>query len=262
MKVNQLLLLSKNDIPFESARLIVHQPSIKQIAYIGQRSFFSGCEYLSFSKNKLKQQDKVRLKDVSDFEILMMILRDQNPIVQSVKENMLLLLTLMFPQYKIQVLPQSFLFVGQDKEQHFLDKDTFDEFKSIMIDMYCLQQIFGDSVDFNPTGPKAQQIARKIEQGKRKRAKLKGQKEDETSIFGRYISILAVGEHKDINELFNYSVFQLINQFKRFQLKQNYDVYISAKMAGATGMDEADNWTGDLYTRKDDNDLHGSLSIS
>ena len=64
MKVNQLLLLSKNDIPFESARLIVHQPSIKQIAYIGQRSFFSGCEYLSFSKNKLKQQDKVRLKDV------------------------------------------------------------------------------------------------------------------------------------------------------------------------------------------------------
>jgi len=33
-------------------------------------------------------------------------------------------------------------------------------------------------------------------------------------------------------------------------------------MAGATGMDEADNWTGDLYTRKDDNDLHGSLSIS
>jgi len=32
---NELLYISGNDIPFESARLILHQPKIKEIAYIG-----------------------------------------------------------------------------------------------------------------------------------------------------------------------------------------------------------------------------------
>ena len=41
--LNKLLLLSKSDIPFEQARLIIHQPTLKEISYIGESSFFSGC---------------------------------------------------------------------------------------------------------------------------------------------------------------------------------------------------------------------------
>ena len=32
---NELLYISGNDIPFEEARLILHQPTIKEIAFIG-----------------------------------------------------------------------------------------------------------------------------------------------------------------------------------------------------------------------------------
>ena len=32
---NELLYISGNDIPFEEARLILHQPIIKEIAFIG-----------------------------------------------------------------------------------------------------------------------------------------------------------------------------------------------------------------------------------
>ena len=35
MEVNRLLLLSKNDIPFPEGRLVIHQPTIKEIGYIG-----------------------------------------------------------------------------------------------------------------------------------------------------------------------------------------------------------------------------------
>ena len=52
--LNDLLLLSGNDIPFESANLIIHQPTIKEIAYIGEDAFFTGCDFLKFSKDRLK----------------------------------------------------------------------------------------------------------------------------------------------------------------------------------------------------------------
>jgi hypothetical protein len=46
--MNNLLLLSGNDIPFTQAQTTIHQPKIKEIAYIGEDSFFTGCEYLNF----------------------------------------------------------------------------------------------------------------------------------------------------------------------------------------------------------------------
>jgi len=33
--IDYLLLLSKNDIPFIEAKVVVHQPTIREIAFIG-----------------------------------------------------------------------------------------------------------------------------------------------------------------------------------------------------------------------------------
>ena len=43
---NDLLLLSGNDIPFYGAQVSIHQPTIKEIAYIGEEAFYTGCEFL------------------------------------------------------------------------------------------------------------------------------------------------------------------------------------------------------------------------
>ena len=57
--LNDLLLLSGNDIPFIEAQVNIHQPSIKEIAYIGEEAFFIGCNLLNFSKNILTEEDKI-----------------------------------------------------------------------------------------------------------------------------------------------------------------------------------------------------------
>lgn len=36
---NELLYISGNDIPFEQAKVIIHQPTVKEIAYIGEKIF-------------------------------------------------------------------------------------------------------------------------------------------------------------------------------------------------------------------------------
>ena len=68
--VNNLLLLSGNDIPFPEARLVIHQPRIQEIAYVGEEKFFMGCEMLNFSKEILNDKDKVGLENISDFILL------------------------------------------------------------------------------------------------------------------------------------------------------------------------------------------------
>jgi hypothetical protein len=43
--------------------------------------------------------------------------------------------------------------------------------------------------------------------------KNKGSEGQKVTILSRYISILAVGENKNINDLLNYSVYQLFDEF-------------------------------------------------
>ena len=38
----RLALMCGNDIPIPECQLIVHQPSIKEISYIGEKDFFAG----------------------------------------------------------------------------------------------------------------------------------------------------------------------------------------------------------------------------
>ena len=76
--LNKLLLQSRNDIPFNQAQLIIHQPRIKEIAYIGQDTFFIGCEYLNFSKDRIKEEDKIHLEEYSNFEVLMTIMKAEH----------------------------------------------------------------------------------------------------------------------------------------------------------------------------------------
>ena len=98
--LNDLLLLSGNDIPFLQGRLIIHQPTIKEIAFIGEEMFYNGCEMLTFSKDNLSEEDRINLAHQSDFEILMSILMSQN-LPSEMRKNkiaMMMVLSLLFPE--------------------------------------------------------------------------------------------------------------------------------------------------------------------
>ena len=221
--INKILLLSKNDIPFEQAQLIIHQPTLKEIAYIGQDAFFTGCEYLNFSKDKLNEEDKNHLGNLSDFEILMTIMKDKSIAVQKNKTCMQFVLLLLFPDYTINFLPMSIMLSKQTDaglEQHLIDKDNFESFRNIVSEMFCLNQTHGNTNKYNPGGPQAQALVKKFKQREKKLAKLKnnGKQTTEISILSQYISILAVGQQKDMNKLLQYSVYQLFNEVNRFYL--------------------------------------------
>ena len=243
---NELLLLSKNDIPFIDAQISIHQPTIKEIAYIGEEVFFTGYEMLNFSKNLLLEEDKVNLENLNDFDILIAILRERNAVMQKNRNCVEMVLALIFPEYIVSIEKDAFI-LKKDNEQYKINSNNFEAFKNIINQMFPLRT--GSRFEeYNPTGDLAKKIADKLKKRHQKLGELKESANQKIDMFSRYISILAVGEQKDINNLMNYSVFQLLDEFERYKLKVAYDINFQARMAGAKDSKEVEDWMKDIHS--------------
>lgn len=243
--MNDLLLLSGNDIPFIEAQMTIHQPTVKEIAYIGEENFFTGCEMLNFSKNILSEEDKINLEDKSDFDILIAILKEQNAVMKRNRNCVIMVLALIFPLYSVSFEKEGIKFTKENEEEvHFINNDNFTSFKKILNSMFSFKN--DESLEFNPDGEMAKRIAEKL---KKRHQKLNEEKEEnkKIDIISRYISILAVGQSKDMNSLLNYTIYQLFDEFKRYELKIGYDIYVQAKMAGAKDLKEVEDWMKDIH---------------
>lgn len=242
--IDELLLISGNDIPFPQAGLTIHQPTLKEIAYITEQHFWNGCQLLKFDKEILPDQDKVGLSNISNFNIIMTVVQEKSIESRQARVKIMSILALLFPTNEILLKknviqlrnPQS----GQVKE---INNENFQVFKEILIDMFCLSS--QEDKQYNPSGELAKKIANKIKRGRQQKAKLAP--DTKVAIFSRYISILAVGLQKDINSYMNYTVYQIMDEFKRFELKLHYDSWQRFKIAGATGMKDPEDWLKDIH---------------
>lgn len=240
--IEEILLLSGNDIPFFSAKINIHQPRIKEIAYIGEENFFMGCQLLNFSKDVLKEEDRISLENTDDFDILMTIISDNNAMVQLI--NVTMVLTLLFPEYTIN-FEKDGIHLKNEKDSAIINKENYEEFREILSYMFGLNEI--KKQDYNPKNAAAAKIAEKLRRGKEKIAELRGDSK-KIIVLSRYISILGIGLKTDMDVFFEYTVYQLYDQFKRFQLKEAFDINLKARMAGATDLEDVENWMEDIHS--------------
>ena len=215
MKVNELLLLSKNDIPFVAAQVNIHQPTISEISFISEESFHIGCQLLTFSKNLLSQEDKSNLADTSDFDIFMSIMNGKEAIHQ--RECAMKVLTLLFPSYQISFAKDKILLVNEELSTTTeINSQNFLQFQEIVKTMFDMEGLMEEEAqqNYNPADAFAAKIAEKLKRRNNKLAEQKQAEPQKIAIFTRYVSILAVGERKDINSLMQYSVYQLKDEMK------------------------------------------------
>lgn len=242
--VNDLMLLSGIDIPFPQAQIAIHQPTIKEIGLIGEESFYSGCGALNFSKNSLSSEDRIALKDFTDFEILMSMINNRSLNTQQTRIDILMILTLLFPDYQIKISQQEISLI-KEGESHLINSGNFEEFKKILTAMFCLKEK-GSETEYNPSGDKAREIIEKLNKRKQKLAEQNG--DQKVSVLNRFASILAIGQKQDLNEILDYTVYQLFDQFDRLTLKEQFDMHLKAQLAGARDLGEIEDWKKDLHS--------------
>lgn len=244
--ISELLLLSKNDIPFIEAQVNIHQPTISEISFISEESFHVGCQLLTFSKSLLSVKDKSDLENMSDFEIFMSIMNDvQNSLEE--RDRAIQVLMLLFPFYEIRVQKDRISLFQNNNEISNINKNNFLAFQEIIKQMFDMDNSMDENQqpEYNPADALAAKIAEKL---KKRTSQLAKQSEiKKIAIFSRYVSILAVGERKDINDLMQYSVYQLKDEMKRYKLKDKFDMFVKARMAGAQDLEEVEDWMKDIH---------------
>ena len=245
-KVDKLRLMSKTDIPFPQAGLTVTQPSIYDISYAGEDYVMKGAKILLINKNSIDSEDKVALDNMTDFEILLKLIRDKDPNVKLTVSFAMLTLQLLFPNYKVDLTNDNqlrFTNISDSSDMHFVNKTNFQELQFIIGSVFCLNEDLEEMESYERMGEMAKKIAEKLKKRHQKLNSLKEKPEDEVeSVFADIASILSIGNHMDINTIVQYSIYQLLDQFKRFQLKQAFDIDIIVLSNGGKLDREPTNW--------------------
>ena len=240
MKLDELLLQTGADVPFAQARVTIHQPRLREIGFIGESDFHIGTQFLLFDKNNLPDKDKADLENQSNFNIFMSVMNSHERARH--KTDAFMVLALLFPDAKLKTEADKIL-LQLENFSSSINEQNFAEFQSIVRQMFCLGE--EGEQEYNPADALAEGIAKKLKN--RKKKQVENTNIEKVAIYSKFISILSVGLCKDMNELSNYTVQQIRDEFKRFQLKQDFDIYLKAKLAGAQDLEEVENWMEDLH---------------
>lgn len=232
MESINLALITGVDIPIPECRLTVHQPSIKEISVMGEREFFRGVQTICISK----PMDRNDLANISNFQIFMKIVMDKAE--KGRKQNVLDTLFILFPKYKVTILPRSLLF-NTDNENIIIDENNFSSLQEVLRQISCLNGSKGDQ--FNPGNAAAAEIARKLERGRQRVAAQKQGAGNNASVFSQYLSILSVGLHMSLQDLSNLTVYQFYDLIDRYTLYINWDLDLRQRLAGGTPDSKPDN---------------------
>lgn len=239
----RLALITGSDIPIPECQMTLHQPTLKEIGLIGEKDFFTGTQCLSIYKSMFVTEDKTALENVSNFQIFMTVMKDNESADK--KRSVLQVLTLLFPQYdKVLFTPQSIVFQGSI-DSKIIDENNFDFLQEVVRAITCSKTGPMDQQAFNPANDKAKEIAEKLMRGRQRVAAQNGSAN--TSMFSLYLSVLTVGLHISLNELTNYTMFQLYDLMERYSLYMNWDLDVRTRLAGGKPDSQPDNWMKNIH---------------
>lgn len=231
------------DLPIPECQLVAHQPTISEIAFIGEADFFIGVQALCLYKSMFVE-DKTLSDDITNFQIFMTIMMDKESKKQKNAVNMVL--KLCFPDYKILITPNSLIFNKEGQSGIMIDEKNFDSLQSILRKIFCMKDGPMDQQAFNPGNAKAQEIAKKLMRGRDRIAAERGG--SNSSVFSQYISILTVGlSSMSMQDLTKLTMFQLYDLIDRYNLYVKWDLDIRARLAGAKPKEESDNWMKNIH---------------
>lgn len=242
----RLALMVGADIPIPELQLVVHIPTIRDIAYMGEKDFFMASQYLCIEK-ELIIQDKNVLQTYSNFQILMRVLGEKSD--KDKKKNVSTLLTILFPGFTNIITPRAIVLSTVDSNPIMIDDSNFELLKSVLKEVLCANAFSSENITYNPGNKLAEQIAEKLMRGRRRVAEINGQKQSGESILTRYISILTVARIVSLKDCFDLNLFQLFDLMERYSAYVEQDIDLKVRLAGGKPDKEVESWMRDLHVK-------------
>ena len=238
----RLALMCGIDYPVPECQLVIHQPRISEIAYIGEADFFTGIQCLCLNKSMFVKDESL-LANTNNFQIFMTIMSEKE--TADKKFAVQQVCTLLFPKYKVLMTPRTVLLNGEGNSIQ-IDEQNFEYLQEAITNICCLKTGPMDQHSFNPANQKAREIAEKLMRGRQRVAAEKGT--NNTSIFSQYLSMLTVGlGSMSLQDTMNLTMFQLYDLVERYMLYINWDMDVRCRLAGGKPEGQPDNWMKNIH---------------
>lgn len=234
------------DIPLPALELIIHVPTIKEIALMGEVNFFQAVQYICLDKDSVIQ-DKNISSALTNFQVLMKVLNQSQDIEK--KKSVVMLLKLLFPDRTAAVTQNSIILASMEagSQPILIDENNFESFQNTLKTILCVNSLFqGGNIIYNPANEAAQKIVDKIMAGRRKVAAQKNGATGESALT-RYVSILSVGLHLPISECRELNMFQLFDLVERYTAQIEWDTDLRVRLAGGKPDKPVESWMRDLH---------------
>lgn len=238
----RLALMTGSDIPIPELEMTLHQPTLKEISYIGETDFFTGVQCLCLYKSMFVE-DKEGLANITNFQIFMTVMMERETIDKRLATMQVL--QLIFPNYNVLFTPQSLIFQKEDQTV-MVDETNFEALQLVLRTVFCAKNGPMDQQAFNPANEKAREIAAKLMRGRQRVAAQNGG--ENASVFSKYLSILTVGlSSMSLSDLINLTMFQLYDLVERYMLYMNWDIDVRTRLAGGKPDSQPDNWMKNIH---------------
>lgn len=238
----QLALMTGVDIPIPELQATLHQPTIKEISYMGEKDFLIGVQTLAIQKQMLVQDESL-LPTTSNFQILMMIMTDKT--TQDKKQCVINVLNLLFPNYQIFITPRA-ISMNCDAGNVIINEENFENFQRLISQIFCLSK--SDAAEFNAQDKKAKEIAEKLMRARKRLAAQKQAESGQASVFAQYVSTLTVGiGSMSLQDCLSLTMYQMYDLVERYSLYINWDIDLRSRLAGAKPDKPVDNWMKQIH---------------
>lgn len=252
-KISELVLMSGLDIELDKPSVKIRQPKIKEIALIGEDKFFSSMSIFYIKPEPLmdfinlsEEEKKIWIDSSTAYDNLLFLIQaialgpgeEKEKLIESIRMAFKILVSTHTFHFNSE---RGIMLLNADDKSHSIvvDRDLFLKFKSIAEDIFLLKKFFGESDQSKKLSPAAQKIADKMALSEKKIKELKNDKNSgDNSQFARILSIM--GMKHELDYLSNLTVYQLYNQFERFNLLLSYEQSVQATLAGASNVEIVD----------------------
>ena len=116
-------------------------------------------------------------------------------------------------------------------ENNFINEKKYDNFKEVLILQNCIEK--KNIKDEKYANEKAREIAEKIKLAKEKINKIKSKQGETLSLFDLISAFSGNSKSTNIINVWDMTIFQFNDQFKRMQMIEEYDINIRSLLAGA-----------------------------
>lgn len=210
----------------------VYPITLRQIATVGAKNFYSYLNIFTLNKEDVDEyfasQTMEEKPDLTPFQFLLVMTQVDPQYLQTVQEAFKLFLH----ETKIVFLRQNEAIVlGEREENRIITDESFEVIKQIVEAANILDTQSADARMDNPSDAKAAQIIKKLKEGRKMREKAKNS--SDLSFSDLVASLAAGGNGLNILNVWDLPYYAFNDQFKRMQMKEEYENTYKSLLAGA-----------------------------